>query len=205
MARQKPTLAFERDEAPTDLGARLRAIRSERKLTLTDLAKLTGLSVSALSKIENGKMSPTYDRLAALASGLQMQIAELLEEAPGHAGRRMISRRGGGRRLTTPAYEYEMLCTALVSKRMVPMVTRLKSRTLEEFGPLLRHEGEEFIYVLQGPVIVHTDCYEPVRLETGDSIYIDSRMGHAYLAGGKREAMILGICTQARNPRFPES
>jgi quercetin dioxygenase-like cupin family protein len=96
-----------------------------------------------------------------------------------------------------------LLATDLAVKRMVPMVTRLKARTLADFGPLLRHEGEEFIYVLRGPVVIHTDCYEPVRLETGDSIYIDSRMGHAYLAGSKKEASILGICSQARTGRPP--
>src|SRR6185369_4367108 len=193
MARHSPVIALDhsRETPLPDLGLRLRAIRSERGLTLGEVAKLTGLSISALSKIENGQMSPTYDRLASLASGLGIEIANLFESgSPGHTGRRVITRRNAGRAHSTTAYEYELLSTELISKRMIPMVTRLKARTLEEFGPLLQHEGEEFIYVLQGPIVVHTDCYEPVRLETGDSIYIDSRMGHAYLAIDKRETLI---------------
>lgn len=52
--------------------------------------------------------------------------------------------------------------------------------------------------MLQGPVEIHTEFYEPVVLETGESIYIDSTMGHAYvLPKGQDEALLLGICSSA--------
>jgi quercetin dioxygenase-like cupin family protein len=52
--------------------------------------------------------------------------------------------------------------------------------------------------VLQGPVEIHTEFYEPILLQTGESIYIDSTMGHAYVAPkGNDDALVLGICSSA--------
>ncbi len=60
----------------------------------------------------------------------------------------------------------------------------------------MRHSGEEYIYVLEGRVKVHTEFYDPVILEPGESIYIDSNMGHAYVAAdGCEEATVLGVCS----------
>ena len=50
--------------------------------------------------------------------------------------------------------------------------------------------------MLEGKIEVHTEFYDPVVLEQGESIYIDSNMGHAYLAAeGCDEAVVLGICS----------
>ncbi|MCR5876182.1 cupin domain-containing protein [Phenylobacterium sp. J426] len=80
----------------------------------------------------------------------------------------------------------------------MPTVTRIRAKSVEEFGELVRHQGEEYIYVLQGPVEIHTEFYDPVVLQTGESIYIDSTMGHAYTAPeGTDEAVVLGVCSSA--------
>ena len=90
------------------------------------------------------------------------------------------------------------MCPDLRRKRMVPTVTRVRARSIEEFGELVHHPGEEYIYVLQGPVEIHTEFYEPVVLQTGESIYLDSTMGHAYVAPkGHDEGLLLGICSSA--------
>ena len=70
------------------------------------------------------------------------------------------------------------------------------SQSPEEFGELARHPGEEFTYVLEGVAELHTDTYAPLTLHAGDSIYFDSRMGHACVSVGEETAEILWICTQ---------
>jgi len=98
--------------------------------------------------------------------------------------------------VTTPNYDYYYLCTELRRKRMIPVLTNIRARTAEEFGDLVRHTGEEYIYVLEGRIEVHTEFYDPVVLEKGESIYIDSTMGHAYVTGeGCDEAVVLGVCS----------
>jgi mannose-6-phosphate isomerase-like protein (cupin superfamily) len=101
-------------------------------------------------------------------------------------------------RVDTTHYDYRYLCTELRSKRMIPVLGVARAKTVEEFGPLAQHAGEEFIFVLQGSVAVHTEFYDPVVLEVGECIYLDSDMGHAYLAGpGCTEANFLAVCSSA--------
>jgi mannose-6-phosphate isomerase-like protein (cupin superfamily) len=79
-----------------------------------------------------------------------------------------------------------------------PLAFTFPAKTVEEFGPLAKHAGEEFIFVLKGSVAVHTEFYDPVVLETGECIYLDSDMGHAYLAGPEcTEASFLAVCSSA--------
>ena len=67
------------------------------------------------------------------------------------------------------------------------------------------HPGQEFIYVLEGGIKVLTEFYDPVVLHIGESIYIDSNMGHAYVtADGYEEAMVLGVCSSTEE-RLMES
>jgi len=90
------------------------------------------------------------------------------------------------------------LCAELRRKRMIPVLTRIRAKSVSEFGELVHHSGEEYIYVLEGRVEIHTEFYDPIVLEAGESIYIDSNMGHAYVAAeGCEEASVLGVCSSA--------
>jgi hypothetical protein len=79
---------------------------------------------------------------------------------------------------------------------MIPILTRIRAKSAEEFGELVHHSGEEYIHVLEGAIKVFTEFYDPVVLTVGESIYIDSKMGHAYVtADGWDEAIVLGVCS----------
>ncbi|MGJ5241245.1 helix-turn-helix domain-containing protein, partial [Bradyrhizobium oligotrophicum] len=152
----------------SQLGHCLKAARQARGLTLKQVAEKTGMALSTLSKVENGLMSLTYDKLLQLTSGLQMDIAELFSPAaprpePGRpvTARRSLSRAGQGQVVATRFYTYTYQCTDLIGKRMVPMITEVRARTLDEFGPLLRHSGEEYFLVTRGTIAVHTEFYAP--------------------------------------------
>jgi transcriptional regulator with XRE-family HTH domain len=179
------------------LGECLKALRRRHGWTLQDVNQRTGVAVSTLSKVENDQMSLTYDKLLQISEGLGINLAELLSTPADGAmlARRSISQAGEGLPQVTPNYDYLYLCTELQRKRMVPVVARVKTREIGGFGPLVRHSGEEFIYVLEGAIEVHTDHYAPVRLEKGGSIYIDSTMGHAYVAVDGADATVLAVCS----------
>lgn len=179
------------------MGQRLAELRRQHEWTLQTVSDMTGVSVATLSKVERNKLSLTYDKMLQIAEGLKMTLADLIapsQKAPS-TGRRSIARRKGALIIRTPNYQYNYLCADLSNKRMIPIITRIKARTLEEFGPLLSHSGEEFIFVLEGEIRVHTGHYEPVKLRTGEGIYIDSTMGHAYLKIGEEDALVLGVCS----------
>ena len=117
---------------------------------------------------------------------------------PAVTARRSIGQLDRAIRVTTPNYDYHYLCTELRRKRMIPLVTTIRAKSLEEFGDLVRHPGEEYIYVLKGRVEVCTEFYDPLTLDEGESIYIDSSMGHAFLAGaGCDEAVTIAVCSSA--------
>jgi transcriptional regulator with XRE-family HTH domain/mannose-6-phosphate isomerase-like protein (cupin superfamily) len=188
-------------ESEADLGQRLRELRTRNRWRIADVSRMTGLATSTISKVENGHMSLTYDKLQQLARGLSLELSELFTdakrtEAPAlGAARRSVGRAGDGVILQAGSYEYRFLNADLVPKQMVPIVGVATARTLEEFGPLIKHEGEEFLFVLQGAIEVHAEFYAPVVLQAGDHIYIDSRMGHAYLAAADETCQVLVVCT----------
>ena len=183
------------------LGARIRELRKSRGITLRQLGERTGYTHSALSKMETGQLGLTYDKLAKLSAALDMGIGSLLVDGPQTASpvtaRRSISRRGDGRRVETEQYTYRYLSPELSRKQHTPIISTCIARSLQAFGPLIRHKGEEWIYVLSGEIEVHTEFYEPERLGVGDSIYIDSTMGHAYITVSDEIAQIISVSSES--------
>lgn len=183
------------------LGTVLRNLRSRHGWTLKEMSAKIGIPVSTLSKVEHDRLTLTYDKLQQLSRKLSIRMSDLFVEdedtrEPQVTARRSIGRLDKAFHIDTPNYDYYFLCTELRRKLMIPIVTRIRARTLGEFGDLVRHPGEEIIYVLEGRIEVHTDFYDAVTLEKGEAIYIDSTMGHAYLAGeGCDEALVLGVCS----------
>ena len=180
-------------------GPHLRALRQSASMTLKQVAERAGLAVSTISKIENDRMSPTYDVLLKLARGLGVDLVTLMGEqgrattdAP--AGRVDVTRAADRRAYPTGTYVYEPFAMRLTNRLMDPTLARIKARSLDEFPGLIRHPGEEFVYVISGTVELNLEFYAPIRLEAGDSVYFDGRMGHAYVSVGDGDALILNIC-----------
>jgi len=182
------------------LGKILRELRNRNGWTLKEMSERSGIPVSTLSKVERDRLSLTYDKLLQLSQRLQIRISDLFAEqdpkVESITARRSLARIEDAVRVTTPNYDYYYLCTELRRKRMIPILTRIAAKSLDEFGELVRHSGEEYIHVLEGSIIVHTEFYDPVTLQTGEGIYIDSNMGHAYVAADDcEEALVLGVCS----------
>ena len=187
-------------EHPT-LGRILRELRAHRGWTLKEMSERSGIPVSTLSKVEHDRLTLTYDKLLQLSQKLHIRMSELFAESEPEesvTARRSIGRIDDSVRVTTPNYDYYYLCTEIRRKRMIPVLTRIRAKSLSEFGDLVRHSGEEYVHVLEGSIIVNTEFYDPVTLSAGEGIYIDSNMGHAYVAAdGCDEALVLGVCSSA--------
>ncbi|WP_425038776.1 helix-turn-helix domain-containing protein [Primorskyibacter sp. S187A] len=180
---------------PLDLGARVRALRKDRDWTLEQAAKQAGLARSTLSKIENGQMSPTYDALKKLALGLDISIPQLFT-APSDGqimGRMAVTSSGEGTEQATATYEHELLADQLTRKAMLPYRARVRARSMDEFDGWVRHDGEEFLYVLTGTIRLYTEFYEPVEMRRGDSAYYDAAMGHNVISTSEEDATILWV------------
>jgi transcriptional regulator with XRE-family HTH domain len=189
------------------IGTKLRSIRRGNDWTLMEVAERTGIPVSTLSRIETNQVSPTYDQLTRLSDGLKLDIAQLFspEQRPTAAvmqARRSINRLSDGQVIETANQALKYLSTDLLNKTFTPILADIKTRRVEDFGEFTSHPGEEFLFIVAGEVELHTDCYAPARLKTGESIYFDSTIPHAYLAVGPGPCRALSICTVPHHHAF---
>lgn len=180
---------------PLNLGERVRALRKARHWTLEQAASKAGLARSTLSKIENGQMSPTFDAVRKLATGLEISVPQLFTPPKSDKvmARRAVTRAGQGKPLVTATYEHEILATELSQKRMLPYRTTVRARSFDDFDGWVRHDGEEFLYVLTGVIQFFSEFYEPVEMRRGDTAYYDAAMGHNVISVSDEDAVILWV------------
>lgn len=200
--RAKPAPEPVNDPRAT-IGGRIRQLRRARKWTLKLLSDASGIPLSTLSKVETGLVSLNFEKLMKVCAALEVDVMQLV--APGDTtagataggglvvtGRRSVTRLGQARRVETGHTVYEHHATDFLRRRLSPAVLELKAGDAPD---LIHHQGEEFLYVLEGSVEVLSEFYEPTVLEAGESIYIDSTMGHNVRALGRKSARVLNIMT----------
>src|SRR3954454_11061016 len=173
----------------SDVTAPNRAIHDARiaqGLSLRALSARAGLPYSTLSKLENGKMTLTYDKLIRLAQALNVDIRDMLaapseRTPPISVGRRSVTRAGEGLDADSEKHMHHYPAADLLGKMMIPIIIDVQARSVEELGGLVRHGGEEYLYVIRGTMELHSDLYAPLPLGPGDSVYFDSGMAHGYV------------------------
>jgi hypothetical protein len=145
----------------------------------------------------------TYDKLRQVSERLNVGMSEFFAERcaidqPTVTARRSFGVLAGAKRINTKQYDCYYLCPELRNKRMIPILMQVRAEPAQEFGDLISHSGEEFVYVLSGRLNVLTEFYDPYILDAGESIYIDGNMGHAYVAAhGCDAATVLALCSSA--------
>jgi transcriptional regulator with XRE-family HTH domain len=188
--------------AGDDVPAPTRAIRQARLnqgLSLRALSARAGLPYSTLSKLENGKMALTYDKLIRLAQALNVDLKDIIAEgeqpaAPVAVGRRSVTRSGQELDAESEHHVHHYPAADLLGKMMIPIIIDVQARSVEELGGLVRHAGEEYLYVLKGTMELHSDLYAPLTLGPGDSVYFDSGMAHGYVRTSAGPCSVLAVC-----------
>lgn len=186
----------------SQFGKIIKNIRQKNNWTLKELGARTNIPISSLSKMERGQLALSFANMQKLAKGLDLSFSDLLENpqadlASPKGALKSVTRRGKGTQYNTNSYSYENHATDIKNKKMETMVVRATARTVEEHGNLKphNHEGEEFIYVLEGSLCIHTEHYEPENLNKGDSIYIDASMWHVITSTSTEDALFLSVCS----------
>ena len=194
-----------------DFGQRIKSIRIARGLTLEQVADLSTVSISTLSKIEKGQVSASFDTIAKIAGAFDYSLSELFADHPPveqtppltAQGRRTFTRAGKGLVFANEWFRYDVHATELLIKGMIPVIMDIQTRDVPPQEAWSQHEGEEFIYVLEGTVQLHTLLYAPLVIHQGDSAYIDSTMPHTFVRESDGAARIISICL-TENLDFPE-
>ncbi|MFO7839636.1 MAG: XRE family transcriptional regulator [Desulfosalsimonadaceae bacterium] len=173
------------------VGDRIRGIREEKGLSYEEMANVTGFEVETLEKIEKNEIQPQLGTLVKLSKALESAFSRLVSGVGDklYSITRKDERRIASRSTSAKGknlYTYRSLAPEVRGRHMEALMV-----TLEENpeGETSVHEGEEFIYVLDGTVIAKIDK-ERHELEPGDSIYYLSTTPHMVAAkSGKAEIL----------------
>jgi transcriptional regulator with XRE-family HTH domain len=180
------------DDGEVNVGTKLRHTRRLRALTLKEVADQAGCSESLLSKIENGRATPSLKMLQRLASALGLTVGKFFaqESNPDDLVMRAATR-----------MKFE---TNGKGHKLEPLAQNSGSHLLECYlhhvtpgsgpGGIFQHEGEEFGYVLEGEIELIVDGRKYTVTE-GDSFSFRSERPHAWTNNGKVSARVLWICT----------
>jgi transcriptional regulator with XRE-family HTH domain len=164
------------------VGEKIKALREQKGFSLKQVADLTGFSTALLSQMENHLVSPSLGTIIKLAGAFGVRVGDFLGETEGEPF--TIVRRDERRKVSRFAskdgvrygYSYESLGFEKKDRHMEPFIVTLEPATVKTSKTSV-HEGEEFIFVLEGEMEVilgnHTDILYP-----GDSIYYDSTIPH---------------------------
>ena len=177
-----------KDGTSSAIGARLRQLRAQRRLSLERVAKAVGISVGFLSAIERSHMSASLTTLRKLAAFYKSNILEFFN--PGESSSPLVKPRARKVLEVGPGIRMELL--AVGNPVMEAHMFRLApgAGTEESYT----HAGEEFLYVLRGEFAISLEEKE-FRLKVGDSFYFESTTPHRWSNPGKSEAQVLWINT----------
>ena len=181
-------------EGVEEIGKRIRILREEKGLSLDEVSNLTGFDVELLSNIEINKVQPQLGTVIKLSKALDSAFSRLVSGT----GDRIYSitrkkeqkvvSRSTSQKGKKQVYIYKSLAPEVKGRHMEALIVQLEENPEKEVSV---HEGEEFIYVLDGIVTldIGDDNFE---LEPGDSAYYLSTTPHL-VASKRGKATILAV------------
>lgn len=177
----------------SDLGRRIRAARLAHRMTLEEVVARTDFTVSWLSKLENGQLSPSLEGLVRLADVLECGVDSLVAglSIPPQF---VVVKQGSGRidpeRPGAKGVVSEWLADQWRNRAMNPAILRVSAEGNRRNPD--NHDGERFLFVLEGAVTVSYGD-EEIELSTGDSMYIYAAIPHTLRSLGRAEARVLSV------------
>ncbi len=179
------------------IGKKIRELRKKAGFILQDLSDRTGLSKPLLSQIEKEVVSPPIATLLKISKALNVNIGFFFEDNYPEEKvvlvrkdeSQVIDSRFFGREES--GYYYEALAYKKSKKFMEPFLVEFKRKSAEKLS-YFSHEGEEFIYLLEGTLEFRTETQQYV-MHPGDSLYFDSSLPHAYRALERKNAKALTV------------
>jgi len=158
------------------IGLHIKKIRLQQKRTQQEIADFCGFTKSHLSKIEKGKVMPSIGVLSRIAESLQIKISYLLDEenhkdithdTHEEIQTKMIK--------TSKGYSIYPFASAQENKVMQPFLFETHKKEHKLHTTI--HEGEEFLYILEGEMILKLGT-EEYHLRKGDGLYFDAHLEH---------------------------
>jgi len=184
------------------IGKKIRELRKKGGFVLQDLSDRTGLSKPLLSQIEKETVSPPIATLLKISKALNTNISFFFQD-DGSEEKVIVVRKDESKVIDSryfgreeSGYYYEALAFKKPQKYMEPFLVEFKRKRVDQLS-YFSHEGEEFIYLLEGTLEFRTENQQYI-LQPGDSLYFESSIPHAYRALERRNAKALSVIYPAR-------
>lgn len=176
-----------------ELATRIKKSRLGLGLTLEQLADKAGLAKGMLSKVENFRVTPSLPTLAKLAEALGLPLSSLfegLEHSPAISVTRRDERVAVDRDREHSNIDYYSLAHHRPNRRMDPFELTVPPEGGRDKA--LAHQGEEFLTVLVGRVILEIGD-DVISLKSVDSVYFNAEIPHRLKNPNKKEARVLCV------------
>ena len=184
------------------IGKKIRELRKKGGLVLQDLSDRSGLSKPLLSQIEKEIVSPPIATLLKISKALNTNISFFFQN-DGPEEKIVVVRRDESKVIDSryfgreeSGYYYEALAFKKPKKYMEPLLVEFKRKKVDQLS-YFSHDGEEFIYLLEGTLEFRTENQQYI-LRPGDSLYFESSIPHAYRALERKNAKALSVIYSAR-------
>lgn len=180
------------------IGSKVKLLRETRKLTVEDVSERTNLSLETIENIENGALVPSLTPLIKIARVLGVRLGTFMDDVENLGPvvtrakeEKSVTRFSDRGNAVNSDLDFYTLAQNKAGRHMDPFVIDIYPSSEEEIK-MSTHEGEEFIYVLNGTVEIKygKDTY---LLKEGDSIYYDSIVAHHVHSYGTDNAKILAV------------
>ena len=181
-------------EGVEEIGRRIKSLRTEKGMSLDELSQMTGFEVDTLHKIENDEIQPQLGTVIKLSKALDAAFGRIVSGVGNRLysitrqNERKIVSRSTSLKGQRKAYTYMSLAPEVKGRHMEALFIQLEEDPEEEISV---HEGEEFIFVLDGTVKMKIG-HDEFDLESGDSLYYLSTTPH-HISAKKGKATILAV------------
>jgi transcriptional regulator with XRE-family HTH domain len=180
-----------------NIGAKIKGLRTAKKLKLQEVARETGFSTALISQIENNNISPPIATLSRIAHFFDVKIGHFFAENEEECSYEVL--RSTERTVipkvvsfdgTNHGYLYESLSVRKKNKRMDPFLLTLNEIITKT--DTYSHHGEEFLFIMKGTAELLLDD-QRIVLNEGDSVYFDANLKHRLFSSTGNEVKVMAV------------
>jgi transcriptional regulator with XRE-family HTH domain len=182
----------QKDDLARKIGARLKDVRRNSGLSQKRLAQSTGLSATLLSRIENGIVVPSIPTLIAISNALKLNAGYFFRDEESEKGYVISYKEKRTQTVSERGYIAELLAEGMENPFMEPAILELKGTDKENEAKLVTHDGQEFLYVLEGRLELMLGSRR-FFLKAGDAAYWNGNIPHTGITVGKKPARTLNV------------
>ncbi|WP_010293205.1 helix-turn-helix domain-containing protein [Clostridium senegalense] len=177
-----------------DIGNKIKELRSDKKMTLRELSEATGLSIGFLSQLERGLTSIATDSLMRIAEALDVDLNYFFTNPKRKHRVVLKSYEKEVAKIDSSMFINYNLTTNPNDKALLPRLIEILPNNIEDNLTQYKHEGEEFIYVLEGVLTLYVDN-EQYELYPGDTAHYSSQIMHNFANHTSKIVKILEVLT----------